>query len=149
MDAHLADKTWLVGERITLADIVVAMSLIDLYLVVLDAGFRKQFTNTNRWFQTVVNQPEAASVLGKVELCKKMQQAPKSAKPAAKKEKKSEPKKKKAEKPAAKAAEPAAEAAKPKKKEKNPLDLLPKSSMDLDEWKRQYSNGGNLYLKQI
>jgi hypothetical protein len=26
------------------------------------------------------------------------------------------------------------------KKAKNPLDLLPKSSMVLDEWKRQYSN---------
>ncbi|MBS2599532.1 hypothetical protein KFY57_25595, partial [Salmonella enterica subsp. enterica serovar Typhimurium] len=41
---------------------------------------------------------------------------------------------KKEEKPAA----PAEEA--PKPKAKNPLDLLPPSSMILDEWKRLYSN---------
>lgn len=56
---------------------------------------------------------------------------------AAKKEKPAqEPKKKKQEKAAA------ADEPKPKKEEKpkNKLDLLPKSSMVLDDWKRSYSN---------
>ena len=34
--------------------------------------FRKPFTNVNRWFTTVVNQPNVKSVLGSVTLAAKM-----------------------------------------------------------------------------
>jgi elongation factor 1-gamma len=65
----------LVGERITLADIVVAAHLKALYELVLDPGFRKPFPNTNRWFLTLVNQPNFKSVFGEVQLSDKMKVA--------------------------------------------------------------------------
>jgi elongation factor 1-gamma len=38
---------------------------------VLDPAFRAPFGNVNRWFTTVVNQPNAKAVLGEVVLCTK------------------------------------------------------------------------------
>jgi hypothetical protein len=70
---------------------------------------------------------------------KEMPVAEKPAAEAPKKEKKKEepkPKKEAAPKPAA----DEEEEAKPAPKPKNPLDLLPPSSMIMDDWKRLYSN---------
>jgi elongation factor 1-gamma len=104
LNKHLQTRTFLVGNRITLADIVVALSLQRLYELVLDAPFRKQFINTNRWFLTIVNQPEVKAVIGEVTLCEKMQvakEAPKEEKEPKQEKPKQEPKKKeeKKEKP--------------------------------------------------
>merc|ERR1712083_257326 len=52
--------------------IAVACTMISLYKQVLDPAFRKPFGNVTRWFNTVVNQPNAKAVLGQVELCTKM-----------------------------------------------------------------------------
>jgi elongation factor 1-gamma len=73
LDKHLLTRTYLVGQRITLADIVVSMSLYHLYELVLDDDFRKQFVNANRWYRTLVNQPQFKAVLGEVTLCKQAQ----------------------------------------------------------------------------
>lgn len=152
LDKHLADRTYLVGERVSLADVVVATSLHRLYEKVLEPAFRKQFVNANRWFTTIVNQPEYLSVAGPTTLATKMEAAPKGesvpeevkeAKPA----KKAEPKKEaKVEKPKeVKEAKPAEEEldedgvpTEPKKKSK--LDFLPPSKFIMDDWKRTYSN---------
>jgi len=75
LNTHLNTKTFLVGERISLADIVVANSLFRLYSMVFDPGFRKPFPNVTRWYLTVVNQPHSKKVMGAVELCEKMQVA--------------------------------------------------------------------------
>jgi elongation factor 1-gamma len=149
LNKHLQNRTFLVGNRITLADIVVALSLQRLYELVLDAPFRKQFINTNRWFLTVVNQPEVKAVVGDVTLCEKMQvakEAPKEEKEQPKQEKpkqekpkqeKKEEKKPKKEEPEE---EPEDELTREEKKGPNPLDLLPPSKFVMDEWKRTYSN---------
>jgi len=141
LNKHLTYRTFLVGERLSLADIVVSMSLYRLYKMVLDTGFRKPFTNLNRWYLTCVNQAEFKSVIGDVNLCEKMMQA----KPPAKEEHKEEAKKPKQEKPKQEKPKP-----KPKEedeedepkpvKTKSALDLLPPSKLDMDEWKRTYSN---------
>jgi elongation factor 1-gamma len=151
LNQHLNDQTYLVGERITLADVVVALHLTSLFQRVLDSGFRKPFTNVVRWFTTLINQPNFKEVLGEVTLATKMEQA-KPSEHAPKEEKpKAEPKSKQ-EKP--KEEKPKVEKPKPKKEEeddgeekedigekpKNPLDLLPKSTFDLETWKRTYSN---------
>jgi len=152
LNKHLNSRTFLVGNRISLADIIVTFSVYRLYEYVLDTPFRKQFVNVNRWFDTMVHQPEVLAVVGATTLCEKMQVA----KEAPKEEKQEKPKeeKPKEEKPK--------EQAKPKKEEKkkkeqeeeeeeedlekeekkgpNPLDLLPPSKLVLDEWKRTYSN---------
>jgi len=152
LNKHLLPKTYLVGNRISLADIVVAFSLYKLYELVLDPPFRKQFINVNRWFSTIVNQPEVSSVVGEVKLCEKMQVAKevpkekeekpeKTEKPA---EKPKEQPKKKEEKPKKKKEEDEEEEEEDyedkKEKKANPLDSLPPSKFVLDEWKRTYSN---------
>jgi elongation factor 1-gamma len=74
LNTHLQTRTFLVGERISLADISVASYLVQLYRLVLDAEFRKPYSHTNRWFTTLVNQPQFKAVLGDVVLCEKQAQ---------------------------------------------------------------------------
>ncbi|XP_013406317.1 elongation factor 1-gamma-like [Lingula anatina] len=74
LNTVLRTRTFLVGERVSLADIVVACDLLMLYKMVLDPAFRQPYQNTNRWFTTLVNQPEFKAVLGSVVLCEKMAQ---------------------------------------------------------------------------
>jgi len=141
LNSHLSTRTFFVGECVTLADITLACTLLSLYKLVFDASFRAPYINLNRWFVTCVNQPFFKAVLGEVALCEKMAVAP---------EKKPEPKKevpvvkKEEKKPKAKKEDDDEEMEESyedeKPKAKNPLDLLPKSSFNLEEWKRFYSN---------
>lgn len=62
-NAELRTKTWLVGERLSLADICLATVL---HLVVKCAGqgqLRTDLPHLWRWYDTVVHQPEVAAVL--------------------------------------------------------------------------------------
>jgi elongation factor 1-gamma len=141
LNNHLATRTFLVGERVSLADIAVSMTLYRLYKTVLDPGFRKGWTNTNRWYLTCVNQPEFIRVIGEAPLCEKMAVAKPSAPKAAPEKKAEQPKPAAKPKPAPKKEEDEDDEFKEKpSKEKNPLDALPKSKLDMDEWKRTYSN---------
>ncbi|KAK3796158.1 hypothetical protein RRG08_018157 [Elysia crispata] len=155
LNEHLLTKTFVVGERVTLADISLACNLQSLYEMVLDGEFRKPYQNVNRWFITVVNQPQVKKVLGEVNLCTKMAvfdakkyQELHGAKGGAGDQKKKDKKQpqqqqqpKKSEpkpKPAAKDDE---EEEEPKPKEsKDPFATMPKGTMNLDEFKREYSN---------
>jgi len=130
LEKHLLDNTFLVGERITLADLFCAPLLNRGFQYFFDKAWRQQHPNTTRWYQTVVNQPIITAVAKPLELLEKpalTNVAPK--KPEAPKA---------APKPAAKPAAPAEEEAAPKPK--HPIDLLPRATFPLDEWKRQYSN---------
>uniref|UniRef100_A0A8C6U964 Eukaryotic translation elongation factor 1 gamma n=1 Tax=Neogobius melanostomus TaxID=47308 RepID=A0A8C6U964_9GOBI len=161
LNQHLNTRTFLVGERISLADITVACSLLWLYKQVLDPSFRQPFTNANRWFVTCINQPQFKAVLGEVKLCEKMAQfdakkfaemQPKKETPAKKEkggkeaakpqEKKEKKEKKEEKKPAPEEddmdAADAALASEPKTKD--PFAALPKSTFVLDNFKRSYSN---------
>ncbi|KAG8146634.1 hypothetical protein E2320_013762 [Naja naja] len=66
LDSHLKTRTFLVGERITLADITVVCTLLWLY--------KQPYENVNRWFVTCVNQPQFKAILGDLKLCEKMAQ---------------------------------------------------------------------------
>ncbi|KAJ3411547.1 Elongation factor 1-gamma [Chytridiales sp. JEL 0842] len=141
LNNYLLNKTYLVGEKITLADITVVTSLLNFYRMVFDPAFRAPFKNVTRWFTTCINQPFFKEVIGEFVLCEKAQVAAAAPKKEAAKEapKKEAAKPKEAPKPKKKDdddEEPVEE----KPKEKNPLDLLPKSTMNMDEWKRTYSN---------
>lgn len=157
LNARLLDSTYLVGERITLADIVVFANLLNLYEHVLDPAFRAPFTNVNRWFVTILNQPQVKAVVKDFVLCAKPAQfdAKKFAEyqakagggqpQAAKAEKKEKPKQEKAPAPK-KAAEPkeeldaADEALLAEPPSKDPFDQLPKGTFNFDDFKRFYSN---------
>jgi elongation factor 1-gamma len=137
LNQHLLSHTYLVGESITIADIALALTLLRGYTTLFDTKFRKPYQNVNRWFTTCVSQPEWHAYIGTVELAKEM----KVAKPA---EKKAEAPKKEEKKPAPKK-EAASEADEEEEEHEpprkaNPLDALPPSKLNLDEWKRFYSN---------
>jgi len=68
LDKHLLTSTYMVGNRITLADISICCSLVDAFRLVLDEQFRKSYGNLMRWFSLVVTHHEVESVVGKVEL---------------------------------------------------------------------------------
>jgi len=123
LNKHLLSHTFLVGESVTLADVIVSMSLLKPYTVLFDKTQRKPFPNVTRWFTTVVGQPIIKSVVGTVELCTEMQVA----KPAPVVVK---------ETPAPQKEE---EPVKEEKKE-NPLDLLPPTKFSLLKFKEVYSN---------
>lgn len=151
MNTHLESRTFLVGERITLADISVFATLLPLYKMVLEPACRKPFQNTNRWFMTMLNQPEVKKVVGNVVLCEKAAQfdaklfaeinkKPSGGAPAAKADKKAEAKQKK--KSESEAAAPAEEmdGLSLEPKQKDPFDALPKGTFVMDDFKRSYSN---------
>jgi len=71
LDAHLKTRTFLVGERVTLADICCMCNLILPFKWVLDPESRSGFNNVTRWFLTVANQPPAKAVIGETILCSK------------------------------------------------------------------------------
>ena len=139
LDQYLLHSTYLAGERITLADISVACTLLLPYRFVFDAQFRKPFQNVNRWFSTIVNQPNVAAVVGSVQLCEKAgaEGGKGGGKGGDKGGKKQEKKKEKAPAPAAEEEELVLEAP---KKEKDPFAAVPKGNFDFDDFKRFYSN---------
>jgi elongation factor 1-gamma len=161
VESHLAARTFLVGERITLADIVLACALFYPMKLVLDPEFRAPFPHLVRWFNTCVNQPQFKAVMGEeVPLCATRLFPAGGAAPAAKpkagkkgkgKEGKGKAKEGKKGKKEGKKAAAAAKPAAPKKaaKPKHPLDELPKSPLDLEEWKRCYSNSRGDYYKSM
>jgi len=153
LDKVLLTKTFLVGERITLADVSVAYALKMLFENVLDAAFRKPFGNVVRWYTTVMNQPQVVAVSGQPKLAEKMAQfdakkyAEMSGKgDSAKKEsaKKDKPKKeqpKKKEEPKKKAEpEDEDEPMPAPPKAKDPFAEIPAGSWVMDDFKRFYSN---------
>jgi elongation factor 1-gamma len=148
LNSHLSLRTFLVGERITLADIVVASALFNSVSLSFDAPARAKFPNVIRHFETVINQPKLKDVFGEPtyvekavqfvppakEKTKEKKEKPAPAAAAPKAEKKPKPK---AEEPEDDADEPLVPA---EPKVKNPLDDLPKSPFNLEDWKRAYSN---------
>ena len=71
LDNALLTRTFLVGERVTLADISVCCDLFLVYKHVLDPATRAPYGNVNRWFMTCINQPQFKKILGEVSLCVK------------------------------------------------------------------------------
>jgi len=138
LNEHLKLQSFLVGDRLSLADVVVSSTLLNGFKMVFDGNFRKPYPNVTRWFTTVVNQPNFVKVLGEIELCQKQQVAPDA--PAAKAEAKPAPKKAAPKKKEEEEDDGLLDEEKPAPKKSNPLDALPPSAFNLEEWKRVYSN---------
>eukprot|EP00246_Nothoceros_aenigmaticus_P007221 TRINITY_DN2089_c0_g1_i8.p1 TRINITY_DN2089_c0_g1~~TRINITY_DN2089_c0_g1_i8.p1 ORF type:complete len:471 (-),score=115.59 TRINITY_DN2089_c0_g1_i8:800-2161(-) len=174
LNTYLASATYLVGDAVTLADIVVVTGFVQAVRSGIGKQLLSEFPHVERYYRTGLNQPAFKKILGEGEVeasplppspaegqiaprfnayqptatskevptavHEEVKVAPKAApKPVGK------PAPKPAGKPAPKPAGPAPgaeeeEEAAPKPKPKNALDLLPPSSMVLDNWKRLYSN---------
>ncbi|XP_074647593.1 elongation factor 1-gamma-like [Tubulanus polymorphus] len=145
LNTVLKTKTYLVGERITQADVTVACALLQLYQHVLEPGFRAPYQNTNRWFTTMINQPQFKTVIGSFKFCEKMAQfdAKKFAEVSGKGKKEEKKPNKKPKETA-----PKTEAEAPKK-EVNLLAEYIKSvpaskTFVMDDWKKKYCNEDNV-----
>lgn len=132
-EQRLQEFTYLVGERITLADLVAASAWEKVLTKLCGPEFRSKHPYLVRWFTTITVSPYVKSVWGEVQLAEKALEPPKKAK--AEKPKKAAEAAKPAKKEEPKDAPPAEQ-----KKPKHPLEALGKSSFILDEWKRKYSN---------
>lgn len=141
IEKHLLINTYLVGERLTLADLFVAGIYQRVFQNVLDKKWRTTNPNTTRWFETVVKQPIYSSAAPPVEM---IAEIPKNVPP-----KSDAPKKEKEKAPAAPKAAPKPKAKEPEEEEdevpaapkaKHPLESLSKPTLILDDWKRKYSN---------
>lgn len=149
LNNHLLPRTYLVGERVTLADVAVCCTLLSAFQLAMDAEFRKPYGNVVRWFNTIVNQPQVKTVVGEVKLCvKPAEPQPVQGGAGGKKDKKKEDKKPKEEKKKPKEekkapkeeADPAEEVMAAEPKSKDPFAGMPKSNWDMDDFKRFYSN---------
>lgn len=142
LDKYLASNTFLVGDRITLADISVGATLADAFSKFLGPVEQKKYANVVRYEQTIVNHPKLAAAFAGVSLAKEVATytPPKKDAPAKAPKAEAAPKA-----PKAKAAkkdddeeeeESHADAPAPK----NPLELLPKPALNLIDVKVKYSN---------
>lgn len=127
LESHLTANTYLVGERITLADLFGAALLTRAFATVLDKAWRSSNPAVTRWYETIVNQPAFKAVVEKPILVEEaIKYVP--------------PKKEEKPKAAPKAAPAQEEEPKSAPKPKHPLEALGKPTLILDDWKRQYSN---------
>ncbi|KIY66185.1 elongation factor 1-gamma [Cylindrobasidium torrendii FP15055 ss-10] len=145
LNLHLASRTFLVGERLTIADLFVAALIQKATTATLDSELRAKFPHTIRHLETVANQPAIKAIYdlnpsAYIEKGITFVPPKKEAKPKAEK-KKEEPKPKAPKKKAEEEDddEPPADVP-PEEKKRNPLDDLPKSNFNLEDWKRAYSN---------
>eukprot|EP00388_Colpodella_angusta_P019719 GDKJ01049326.1.p2 GENE.GDKJ01049326.1~~GDKJ01049326.1.p2 ORF type:complete len:404 (+),score=109.58 GDKJ01049326.1:41-1252(+) len=135
IDNWLETRTFLVGERQTIADINLAFTFQVFYRFATNAEtLSKKFKNVWRLYNTVMQQPQTVEVLKAVGGSFGLMAKPKE-------EKKAEPKaeKKKEEKKPKDDEEEEDDMPKEEKKA-NPLDSLPPSKLVLDAFKREYSN---------
>ncbi|QSZ34814.1 hypothetical protein DSL72_007673 [Monilinia vaccinii-corymbosi] len=138
VEEHLLNNTYLAGERITLADLFAAGLISRGFQYLYGKEWRAEHPNTARWYATVYNQPIYSAVVDPLVFIDEptlKNQPPKKAE-----QPKAEKPKKEAAKPKAKEVDEEEEEAPAAPKPKHPLDALPKSTIPLDEWKRQYSN---------
>jgi len=146
LNAHLATRTFFVHERISLADLAIASIIQNGVSALIDAELRAKLPNLIRHMETVVNQPKLKEIFGQTEYCEKAKQFTPPAKEKKEKEKEAKPAPapKAEKKPKAKAVDDDDDEDEPlvpeEPKAKNPLDSLPKSTLNLDDWKRAYSN---------
>ncbi|KAF7458119.1 putative elongation factor 1-gamma [Cryptosporidium felis] len=123
LNKYLSSRTFVAGDRVTIADIFLATIIDSLMKFCGGALSLKGFVNLQRFVDTVIGQPSVKKHYS--EYLSKCSGCPKNSQTKAKTE----------------SGEASEE--KPKKKE-NPLDSLPPTSMNMDEWKRVYSNTKDL-----
>ncbi|GAP87638.2 putative elongation factor 1-gamma protein [Rosellinia necatrix] len=71
VEEHLLHNTYLVGERITLADLFATSIISRGFQFFYDAEWRSENPNTTRWYETVYNQPIYLAVSKPLEFLEK------------------------------------------------------------------------------
>jgi len=134
LNGALKGKDWLVGNSMTIADIVLACHFMNAQQVLIDAGFRKAMPDFSNWFERVVKLEAFVAVAGNVRACAK------SVKPTVKaEEKKVAPKAQAAKKEAGGDDQDGTP-----KKVKSALEKLPETKFDLFNFKTFFVNEKDL-----
>jgi elongation factor 1-gamma len=122
LEEKLKTSPFLIGDFISLADIVVACALKEGFVKLFDPAFRKPYAKVCAWFEGCCKMPQFSAVIGAMTLCTEAAKPKAVAKPAAtpKAEAKKEDKK----------AEPKKEAAKPKAEAKAKAPAEPKAKKE-------------------
>lgn len=71
LNDYLKDKHFLVGENLTIADVVVAGQLTVLFQTVFDAGYRRAIPNLTDWFERIMSLPSVIRRMGHVRMTEK------------------------------------------------------------------------------
>jgi len=158
LEEQLGKSEFLVGNSVTLADIVLVCALKEGFKRVFDPNFRKPFPKTCQWFEKCCKMPQFKAVLGDVKLCAAPEKprallpafAPnprEKAKGTAKADDKATPKaektEKKAEKPAEKKPEKSPKA-EPKPKAEAKTEKKPAEPKKAPAAPAPMANGGDL-----
>jgi len=72
LNVYLQGKEWLVGKHVTVADVVLGVSIVNAFQSVLDGGFRKAMASLTSWVDRFIALPEFVSIMGKVKFCAKV-----------------------------------------------------------------------------
>jgi len=160
-DKFLLNRTYLVGENLTVADVSTALNLLAAFQNVFDGKVRGSLVNVTRWFTTVINQKPVKEVVGEVKLAehvatfnaetfKKNTSAAGTSKKDDKKhhdKKQEKQEKKEKEKPAPKPQPPKEEPEDDTPQEPkfvDPFTEFPGGKFSMDGFKRVYSNEDTL-----
>ena len=127
VETHLKNNDYLVGKNLTIADIQFAAFLVFPMATLLEGGFRKSIPRVTELFTKVASLEPFVERFGRVRMAAKPMRLPPQPKEEVKKE----------------APKPAAEPKKEEKKAKNPLEELPPTKLDLDDFKRFFLNHKN------
>ena len=143
LETELQNKNYIVNNRMTLADIVLFRYLRYFMIFQFPEGMRtKLIPNITRWFENIMNTPEAIKAYGKTILCK-IPVKPFMEKIIDKKENNKKVVNNKEKNTQKKENEEQINQNVKSKKEINPLELLPPSKFNLDEFKRSFLNNKN------
>merc|ERR1719182_615533 len=140
LEGDLAVRTFLVGDRLSLADVIITTILYYPMKFFMDAAYRRKYPNLTRYFSFVVSTPSFFKTVGFVVPCVVAKNPLFAGGKGGKKKNKGGKKQKKKQQQQKKKPKPE------KKKEADPLKAFlnqfrgKKPSMILDDWKRQYSN---------
>lgn len=168
VDAVLQKTPYLAGNELTIADLTLFPSIRMALRLFLDEKIRHGIPHVVQWHERLFSHKEIADFFGKPWLCSQeahpifehhhkekhkkeepkkeehKKEEPKKKEPKKKEEpkKKDEPKKKEEAKKKKEKEDDGDDEPAPKKKE-NPYDLLPKSTFNIDDWKREFFNSEN------
>jgi elongation factor 1-gamma len=68
LNGYLSTRTFLVGERLSFADVAVSLVLLPAYEALLDSATQKANVHLTRWITTCINQKNFVAVIGKSRL---------------------------------------------------------------------------------
>ena len=71
LNDQMAGGEWLVGGRMTLADIVVFCSIATVYQIAIDGGYKKAIQSLGKWMDKMAGLPVVTRRLGCIKGCQK------------------------------------------------------------------------------